>query len=134
MDSIVAKRLVCFGANGVSMFQGYKSGVTQQLKDQDAPFLLGVHCMVYCTNLAVEPLSNILVVLKLGTLCSALCTWVNARNTCTIWLSHVVYASCFGPQQLTCIGHGVEIFTKGFEYASNHVGYLIQFWRIIFQL
>jgi hypothetical protein len=70
VDSVVAKRLVCFGANGVSMFQGYKLGVTQQLKDQDAPFLLGVHCLVYRMNLAVEPLSNLPVVSKLDSLLS----------------------------------------------------------------
>jgi hypothetical protein len=29
MDSVVAERLVCFGADGVSVFQGYRAGVTQ---------------------------------------------------------------------------------------------------------
>jgi hypothetical protein len=38
VDSAVAERLVCFGADGVSVFQGCRSGVTQQLKEHDAPF------------------------------------------------------------------------------------------------
>jgi hypothetical protein len=75
VDSLVAERLVCFGADGVSVFQGYRTGVTQQLKDQDAPFCLGVHCMAHRTNLAVEPLSNLPVVSKLESLCQALYTY-----------------------------------------------------------
>jgi hypothetical protein len=75
VDSLVAERLVCFGTDGVSMFQGCRTGVTQQLKDQDTPFCLGVHCMAHRTNLAVEPLSNLPVVSKLESLCQALYTY-----------------------------------------------------------
>jgi hypothetical protein len=71
-ESVVAERLVCFGADGVSVFQGARAGVTQQLKQKDAPFLIGVHCMAHRTNLAVEPLSNLPMVEKLETLCQAL--------------------------------------------------------------
>jgi hypothetical protein len=41
VDSVVAERLVCFGVNGVSVFQGCRSGIKQQLKEHDAPFMLG---------------------------------------------------------------------------------------------
>jgi hypothetical protein len=75
VDSAVAERLVCFGTDGVSVFQGYRSGVTQQLKEHDAPFILGMHCMAHHTNLAVKPLSNLPVVSKLETLCQALYTY-----------------------------------------------------------
>lgn len=50
VDSVVAKKLMCFGANGMSVFQGSKSSVTQQLKEHDAPFMLEVHYMAHCTN------------------------------------------------------------------------------------
>jgi hypothetical protein len=63
---------VCFEADGISVFQGCKSGVTQQFKEQDAPFMLGVPCLAHCTNLAVEPLSNLPMVSKLEILCQTL--------------------------------------------------------------
>ena len=65
----VPKRFICFVADGVSMFQGCKNGITQQLKEYVALFLFGVHCMAYRTNLAVEPLSRLPLVSKLETLC-----------------------------------------------------------------
>jgi hypothetical protein len=71
-DNVVAERLVFFGTDEVSVFQGCRSSVTQQLKDQDASFMLGIHCMAHCTNLAVEHLSNLPIVSKLETLCQAL--------------------------------------------------------------
>jgi hypothetical protein len=42
--------------------------------------MLGVHCMVHRTNLAVGPLSNLLVVLKLETLCQALYSYFNMSS------------------------------------------------------
>jgi hypothetical protein len=44
--------------------------VTQQLKENNMPFMIGVYCMAHRTNLIVEPLSNL--VEKLETLCQAL--------------------------------------------------------------
>jgi hypothetical protein len=71
-ENVVAERMVSFGADGVSVFQGSRTGVTTQLKEHDAPFMIGVHCMVHRTNLAVEPLSNLPMVEKLETLCQGL--------------------------------------------------------------
>lgn len=68
----MAERMVCFGADGVSVFQGLRTGVTMQLKQQHAPFMIGVHCMAHQTNLAVEPLSNLPMVEKLEMLCQGL--------------------------------------------------------------
>ena len=75
VDNVIAARLVCFEADGASVFQGCRSGIMQQLRDQDAPFLLGVHYMAHCTNLAMEPLSNLHVVSKLESLCQNLYTY-----------------------------------------------------------
>ena len=68
----VASRLVCFGADGVSVFQGRKNGVTTQMRQHMAPFVIGVHCMAHRTNLAVEPLSDLPVVAKVEALCQAM--------------------------------------------------------------
>jgi hypothetical protein len=86
VNSVVAKRLVCFRADGVSVIQGCRAGVTQQLKEQDALFLLGVHCMTHYSNLAVEPLSNLPVVSKLESLCQSLYTYF-----CTSSKKHLEY-------------------------------------------
>jgi hypothetical protein len=53
----IAEKLICFGANGVNVFQGTKSGVTKQIKENYAPHSIGVHCMSHRTNLVVQTLS-----------------------------------------------------------------------------
>jgi len=68
----VAKRLVCFGADGVSVFQGSRNGVTTQMRQHMAPFMFGMHCMAHRTNLAVEPLSNLPLVAKVEELCQSM--------------------------------------------------------------
>jgi hypothetical protein len=54
----IAQKLICFGANGVNVFQGTKSGVTQQMKEFYALHSIGVHCMAHHTNLAVQTLHS----------------------------------------------------------------------------
>jgi hypothetical protein len=49
----VANKLVCFGTNGVIVFQGFKNGVTTKLMQNHVSFVSGVHCMAHCTNLAI---------------------------------------------------------------------------------
>jgi len=55
----ISRKLVCFGADGVSTFQGAKSGVTLQLRMKWAPFCMGVHCMAHRCNLAAKSLSTL---------------------------------------------------------------------------
>ena len=55
----LAKTLLCFGADGVSTFQGSKTGVTHQIQSKYAPFALGVHCMAHRCNLAFKTLSQL---------------------------------------------------------------------------
>jgi hypothetical protein len=55
----LAKMLLCFGADGVSTFQGPKTGVTHQIQSKYAPFALGVHCMAHRCNLAFKTLSQL---------------------------------------------------------------------------
>jgi hypothetical protein len=60
----VASKLVSFGADGVSTFQGTHSGVTTQLKSI-APFMLGIHCTSHRINLVVQTLSNFPMISRL---------------------------------------------------------------------
>jgi hypothetical protein len=55
----LSKTLLCFGADGVSTFQGAKTGVTQQIQSKYTPFALGVHCMAHRCNLAFKTLSQL---------------------------------------------------------------------------
>jgi hypothetical protein len=50
-ETKVANTLVCFGANKVTIFQGF--GVTTQLMYKHVPFVSGVHFMAHHTNLAI---------------------------------------------------------------------------------
>jgi hypothetical protein len=45
------KRLICFGANRASIFQGCHSSMTFQLKEKFAPCMMGDNCMAHRTNL-----------------------------------------------------------------------------------
>jgi hypothetical protein len=53
----IAGKLISFSADGVSVFQGVRTGMTVQLKDNHAPFVMGIHYMSHRTNLAVQTLS-----------------------------------------------------------------------------
>ena len=50
----IACKLHCFEADGVSAFQGKRTGVTLQIKKNFAPFATGVHCHAHKINLAVK--------------------------------------------------------------------------------
>jgi hypothetical protein len=45
-EDLISK-LVCFGANGVSTFQGLKLGVTIQIQWQYVSFVVDVHGMAH---------------------------------------------------------------------------------------
>jgi len=62
------KRLICFGANGASIFKGYCTRVTFQLKEKFAPYMMGQHCMAHWTNFAIQVLSNLPIMAKLENL------------------------------------------------------------------
>jgi hypothetical protein len=68
----IAAKLVSFGADGVSVFQGVRTGVTVQLKEHHAPFLSGMHCMSHRTNLAVQTLSQVPLVMRIEELLQSL--------------------------------------------------------------
>jgi hypothetical protein len=78
----LAEKLICFGADGVAVFQGSRNGVIQQLKEKHAPFVIGVHDFAHRTNLAVEALSNLPVVQRLESLCKSLHSYFSASPKC----------------------------------------------------
>jgi hypothetical protein len=55
----IASKLLCFGANGCSAFQGSKNGVTVQIQKIFSPFTSGVHCHAHKINLVEKTLSQL---------------------------------------------------------------------------
>ncbi len=49
----VVNKVVCFGVDNVTIFQGLKTGVIIQLMNKHNPFIVGIHCMVHWCNLVV---------------------------------------------------------------------------------
>ncbi len=70
--NLIGKKLTTFGANGVSVFQGVKLGVIQQIFDGWVPHSTKVHCMVHETNLEVQTLSHLQMVNKIEKLLQTL--------------------------------------------------------------
>ncbi len=59
---VIAEKLLCFKINGVSTFQGIKTGVIEQINTNCAPFSVGVHFMVHRWNLAFKTLFTLEIV------------------------------------------------------------------------
>ncbi len=67
-DANLAHKLICFGIEKITIFQGAKIGVTTQLMQKHAPYLSGVHYMAHCTNVLVATLSSLRLVSKVENL------------------------------------------------------------------
>jgi hypothetical protein len=50
----ISKKVMSFGGDGVSIFEGCCIGVIIQFRYQFAPFMIGVHWMAHETNLVVQ--------------------------------------------------------------------------------
>ncbi len=50
----ITQKFICFGANGVNVFQGTKNGVTKYIHDTYALHSIKVHCMTHHINLLSE--------------------------------------------------------------------------------
>jgi hypothetical protein len=68
----IGQKLISFGADGASVFQGQKAGVTKRMVETISPYVIGHHCMAHRTNLAAATLGNLHIVGKLEALCAAL--------------------------------------------------------------
>jgi hypothetical protein len=49
----IANKVVCFGFDGVIVFQGLKTDVTVHLVNKHFPFVVRIHCMAHQCNLVV---------------------------------------------------------------------------------
>jgi len=66
----LTSRLVCFGANGVNTFQGFRSKVIIQMQWRYVPFtpnsiIVVVHCMVHQINLVIQSFSHLPLVFRI---------------------------------------------------------------------
>ena len=52
----IAKKFLSFGADGVSMLQRNRIGVTLQIREKHALFMISVHCVAHRCNLAFKAL------------------------------------------------------------------------------
>ncbi len=73
--SNIANKVVYFGANSVTIFQGLKIGVTIQLVSKHCLFVVGIHCMAHQCNLVVQTLSSLTLVAKIQSLFSSMYTY-----------------------------------------------------------
>jgi hypothetical protein len=55
----ISSKLLYFGTDGVAAFQGKKTGVTEQILEDHAPFATGMHCCVHCLQLAAKSLNKL---------------------------------------------------------------------------
>jgi hypothetical protein len=75
----IGKKLICFGADGVNVFQGHHNGCITQMHDFYAPFSLGVHCMAHRMNLVIGTLSLYPLVSNIEGLLASLHTYFSGR-------------------------------------------------------
>lgn len=64
-DQGLASKLVCFGANGVTISQGLKIGLIMQFIEKHAPFVTRIHCMAHRCNLIMQTFLSLLLVGKI---------------------------------------------------------------------
>ncbi len=84
------KRLICFGADATSIFQGYYARVTFQFKEKFALYMMGQHCMAHWTNLAIQVLSNMAIVAKLENLLQSLYSYFSNSPKCHLEFTKLV--------------------------------------------
>jgi len=53
-QNTISFKLLTFVVDGVNVFQSIRICMIVQLKEQDAPFIISVHCMNHCTNMVVQ--------------------------------------------------------------------------------
>jgi hypothetical protein len=68
----IAEKMISFGSDGASVFQGNKGGVTKRLTENVAPFMVGHHCVAHRVQLAAGKLSSVPMVEKVEVLCNSL--------------------------------------------------------------
>ncbi len=65
-------KLNSIGCQDNSVFQSARASLTKQMKENVAPFIMGIHCFVHPSNLVVLVLSMLTLVAQLEALLQAL--------------------------------------------------------------
>jgi hypothetical protein len=55
----IASKLLCFGVDGIAAFQSTRNGVTEQIKQSHASFVIGIHCFVHRLQLCARSFSSL---------------------------------------------------------------------------
>ena len=63
-DSMISKKLVCVGADGVSVMQSQRNGLCSILQLSASPYMLSIHCMAHMMNLSFKIVSKFSLVSK----------------------------------------------------------------------
>ncbi len=71
-NSNIASKWICLGCDSDLIFQGIWSRVINQIKEQIAPFLIGVHYVTHQTNLAILVLSKLSLVMHIESMLQSL--------------------------------------------------------------
>ena len=63
----IRDRFMAFGADGASVLQRRRNGVTDKLRVSHTPHIHGMHCMAHRSNLVVQCLSDLKMVVRIET-------------------------------------------------------------------
>ncbi len=73
----ITNKVVYFGVDSVTIFQGLKIGVAVQLVSKHYLFVVGIHYMAHLCNLVIQTLSTLTFVAKIESLFSSMYTYYN---------------------------------------------------------
>jgi hypothetical protein len=65
LETNIVNKVVCFGANSVTVFRSLKTGVIVQLVSKHCLFIVGIHYMAHWCNFVVQTLSFLTLVAKI---------------------------------------------------------------------
>jgi len=74
-QNTISFKLLTFVVDGVNVFQSIRICMIVQLKEQDAPFIISVHCMNHCTNMVVQTFYKLGIVWKIEVMLQSLCVY-----------------------------------------------------------
>ena len=63
-DLMIAKRLVCVGADGASIMQGQRNGLCVKIQLLASPFMINIHYMAHRMNIAFKIVNKFPLVSK----------------------------------------------------------------------
>jgi hypothetical protein len=79
-------KLNSMGCKGSSVFQNARASLITQMKENVAPFMMGIHCFAHRTNLVVLVLSKLTLVAQLEAFCKLYMgfSFIHLRNSLNI--------------------------------------------------